>query len=124
RPIDLCVCGIGENGHLAFNDPPVADFSDPAALKLVELDEPCRRQQLGEGWFASLDEVPRMAMTQTIPTLLAARLVLCIVPELRNAPAVRAALEGPVATSCPASILRRQRQAILYLDSQSASGLS
>jgi glucosamine-6-phosphate deaminase len=123
REIDVCVCGIGENGHLAFNDPPVADFSDPVRLKVVELDEPCRRQQFGEGWFASLDEVPRLALTQTIPSLLAARLVLCVVPELRKAPAVHATLRGPIVTSCPASIMRSKRHAVLYLDAESASKL-
>jgi glucosamine-6-phosphate deaminase len=121
REIDLCVCGIGENGHLAFNDPPVADFDDPKGIKLVELDEACRRQQFGEGWFATLDDVPRHAITQTIPTLLRAGLVLCVVPERRKAQAVKRALTGAIDTECPASILRRQRRAVLYLDAEAAS---
>lgn len=121
RPIDLCVCGIGENGHLAFNDPPVADFADPKLVKLVDLDDDCRRQQLGEGWFASLGEVPTHAISQTIPAVVSARAVIVVVPEKRKAEAVMKTVTGPVETSCPASILRRQPQATLYLDSDSAS---
>jgi len=122
-PIDLCVCGIGENGHLAFNDPPVADFEDTKLVKVVELDEACRRQQLGEGWFDSLDEVPKRALTQTIPAVVRSDRLIVVVPEKRKAGAVRNTILGPVATSCPASILRRQRHASLYLDEESASGL-
>jgi glucosamine-6-phosphate deaminase len=123
-PVDLCLCGIGENGHLAFNDPPVADFADRRTIKLVKLDEACRRQQVGEGHFATLAEVPQFAYTLTIPALLAARRVLCIAPEQRKARAVADALQGPVATACPASFLRRQAHATLFLDAESASLLA
>lgn len=120
-PIDLCHCGIGENGHLAFNDPPVADFNDPLWVKVVELDQVCRQQQVGEGHFPTLADVPRYALSVTIPGLLAARNIICVVPEKRKARAVHDALLVPIATSCPASILRRQSQAVLYLDRDSAS---
>lgn len=122
-PVDLCVCGIGENGHLAFNDPAVADFEDTKLVKVVELDEACRRQQLGEGWFDSLDDVPRRALSQTIPSVVGSSRLIVVVPEKRKAEAVRNTILGPVGTSCPASILRRQRHAFLYLDEDSASGL-
>lgn len=120
-PADLCCLGIGENGHLAFNDPPFADFADPAWVRVVQLDEASRRQQVGEGHFASLAEVPTHAITLTIPALLAARHMLAIVPEKRKAPAVKAALLGPVSTACPASILRTAAHARLYLDAESFS---
>jgi glucosamine-6-phosphate deaminase len=120
-PIDLCVLGIGENGHVAFNDPPVADFDDPWVVKLVQLDEACRRQQVGEGAFPALEAVPRFAYTLTVPTLCGARRMICVVPEQRKAAAVRGALLGPIATACPASVLRRQAHATLYLDAESAS---
>ena len=120
-PIDLISLGIGENGHIAFNDPPVADFQDPAAVKIVPLDEACKRQQVGEGHFPDLASVPTHAITLTIPTLLAPAAIFCLVPESRKAGAVRNALEGPIATSCPASILRRSPQARLFLDAQSAA---
>lgn len=124
QPIDLCLLGIGENGHLAFNDPPVADFADPRAVKLVKLDEACRRQQVGEGHFPSLEAVPQFAYTLTIPALCAARRMLCIVPERRKARAVRDALRGPIATGCPASVLRRQEHCMLFLDAESAAEVS
>jgi glucosamine-6-phosphate deaminase len=120
-PVDLCVLGIGENGHVAFNDPLVADFEDPSIVKLVKLDEACRRQQVGEGAFPSMEAVPRFAYTLTIPALCSARRMIAVVPERRKAEAVRAALRGPIGTACPASILRRQRHATLYLDADSAS---
>ena len=120
HPLDLCCLGIGENGHLAFNDPSVANFEDPEDVKVVALEEASRRQQVGEGHFASLGEVPTDAITVTIPALLRARLVLAIVPEARKAKAVRDALTGPIAPACPASILRRCRQATVYLDADSA----
>ncbi len=121
NPCDLCALGIGENGHLAFNDPPYADFSDPAWVKVVRLDEASRRQQTGEGHFPDLEAVPRQAITLTIPALLSARKVLAIVPEARKAPAVRRALRGPIETGCPASILRQSAHAHLYLDRESAA---
>lgn len=123
HPADLCVMGIGENGHLAFNDPPHADFSDPKWVRVVELDPRSRHQQVHEGHFASLDEVPTHAITLTIPALLSARHVLCLVPELRKASAVSQALQGPIDPSCPASILRTCPQAQLLLDRDSASQL-
>jgi len=123
-PLDLCCLGIGENGHLAFNDPPVADFADEHRVKVVELDEGCRRQQVDEGHFPTDDDVPRLAMTVTIPALLAATRVLAIVPERRKAAAVQAALEGPVGTSCPASILQRTPHASVFLDADSAELLA
>src|SRR5580704_18300988 len=115
HPLDLCCLGIGENGHLAFNDPPVADFDDPHDVKVVELDAACRRQQVNEGHFASIDAVPAQALTVTIPALLAATTVLAVVPEARKAEPVRRALTGPVSTACPASILRTQSHVVLYL---------
>jgi glucosamine-6-phosphate deaminase len=120
-PVNLCCLGIGENGHLAFNDPPVADFQDPHTLKLVQLDEACRRQQVGEGCFPSLDAVPRYAYTLTLPALCRAERLICVVPERRKARAVRDALRGPIHEACPASILRRQPHATLFLDADSAS---
>jgi len=124
QPLDLCCLGIGENGHLAFNDPPVADFDDVADLKVVALDGACRRQQVNEGHFATVDDVPGQAITVTIPALLRARRVLAIVPEARKAEPVRAALEGPVTTACPASILQRTPHATVFLDAESAALLS
>ena len=121
HPLDLCCCGIGENGHLAFNDPPVADFADPADVKIVALEPASRRQQVAEGHFATVDDVPTHAITVTIPALLRARRVLAIVPEARKAVPVRDALLGPITTACPASFLRRQPNATLYLDAESAS---
>jgi glucosamine-6-phosphate deaminase len=122
-PLDLCCLGIGENGHLAFNDPPVADFDDPLVVKVVELDAACRRQQVNEGHFASIDAVPVEALTVTIPALLGAATVLAVVPEARKADPVRHALTDPVSTACPASILRTQAHVALYLDTGSAGGL-
>ena len=121
QPVDLCLLGIGENGHLAFNDPPVAEFDDRHIVKLVKLDEACRRQQVGEGHFPTLANVPQYALTLTIPTLCAARRMLCIVPERRKAEAVRDALRGPISPACPASWLRRQSHCTLVLDAESAS---
>jgi glucosamine-6-phosphate deaminase len=123
QPLDLCCLGIGENGHLAFNDPPVADFDDPLDVKVVELETACRQQQVNEGHFPSVVDVPTRAVTVTIPALLRAGRVLAIVPEDRKAGPVRAALLGPVSTACPASYLRTQSQVSLYLDPGSASAL-
>ena len=121
HPLDLCCLGIGENGHLAFNDPPVADFDDPLDVKVVELDAGCRRQQVNEGHFPDVDAVPTRAITVTIPALLRAGRVLAIVPEARKAEPVRDALTGPVSTRCPASALRTITHATIHLDSGSAS---
>lgn len=120
-PIDLVCLGIGENGHLAFNDPPVADFHDPALAKVVELDASCRQQQVNDGCFVSLEAVPTHALTLTIPALMRARVVSCVVPGPRKAAAVRETLLGPVSTSCPASILRTHPRAVLHIDTQAAS---
>ncbi len=120
HPADLCALGYGENGHLAFNDPPYADFDDPVWVKVVKLDEMSRRQQVGEGHFGSLAEVPTHAMTLTIPALLAAKRILAIVPEARKAQAVARALGGPITEDCPGSILRKVAHAHLFLDRDSA----
>ena len=121
HPLDLCCAGIGENGHLAFNDPPVADFEDPLDVKVIALEGASRRQQVDEGHFASIDDVPTHAMTVTIPALLRAKRVLVIVPESRKAAPVKATLESEVSTACPATILRTQPHATLYLDTASAT---
>ena len=121
HPLDLCCAGIGENGHLAFNDPPVANFDDPRAVKIVALEPASRRQQVGEGHFATIDDVPTHAITVTIPALLRAERVLVIAPEARKAKAVHEALYGPITTACPASVLRRQSNATLYLDAESSA---
>jgi glucosamine-6-phosphate deaminase len=120
-PVDLCCLGIGENGHLAFNDPPVADFDDPLTVKLVKLDEACRQQQVGEGHFPSIAAVPQYAFTLTVPALCAAKKMICTVPEKRKAQAVTNALRGPITTACPASFLRRQGHCMLFLEAESAS---
>jgi glucosamine-6-phosphate deaminase len=120
-PIDIVCLGIGENGHLAFNDPPVADFDDPALVKVVTLDEACRWQQVHDGAFSAPQNVPRQAMTLTIPALRAGTHLSVVVPGPRKAAAVQAALHGPVSTRCPASILRRHPDAVLYLDQDAAT---
>jgi glucosamine-6-phosphate deaminase len=122
QDLDLCCLGIGENGHLAFNDPP-ADLDDPLDVKVVTLDDACRRQQVHEGHFPDVDAVPRQAMTVTVPGLLRAHRVLAVVPEARKAVPVAHALLGPVDPSCPASALRRHPGAVVHLDPESAAGL-
>lgn len=122
-PADAVALGWGENGHLAFNDPPYADFDDPVWVKPVQLDEVSRKQQFGEGHFDSLEEVPTHAITLTIPALLAAKHVLCIVPEARKAAAVRACLREPISEERPGSVLRRVPHATLYLDPDAAASL-
>ena len=120
EPIDLVCAGIGENGHLAFNDPPVADFLDPLDVKVVRLDALCREQQLHDGCFDKLEDVPTHAYTMTIPALLRAPVVSVIVPGPRKAEAVLATLRGPISEACPASALRKHPGARLYLDRESA----
>jgi glucosamine-6-phosphate deaminase len=120
-PPHIVCAGIGENGHLAFNDPPVADFLDPLWIKVVRLDEACRSQQVHDGCFARIEEVPMHAFTLTVPALLGASVVSVVVPGPRKAEAVRATLRGPVAEACPASALRRHAGARIYLDRDSAS---
>jgi glucosamine-6-phosphate deaminase len=123
HPADLVALGFGENGHLAFNDPPYARFDDPVWVKVIKLAEASRKQQAGEGHFDSLEEVPTHAITLTIPALLAAKAVLCIVPEARKAEAVRACLREPISEERPGSVLRQVSHAHLYLDRDSASKL-
>lgn len=124
NPIDLACIGIGENGHLAFNDPGVANFNDIKSIKVVELDNECRMQQFNEGWFDSIDTVPRTALTLTISAIMAAKHISCFVPDERKALAVKNSLEGKINLSCPASILRNHSSVKLYLDPPSASMLS
>jgi glucosamine-6-phosphate deaminase len=119
----LAILGIGENGHLAFIDPPVCDFAEQADVRVVELDEPCRRQQVNDGCFPSLGEVPRTALSLTVPFLMRVPRGVAIVPGAAKRSAIHSALEGPVTTACPASILRRHRDATLFLDDDSAAGL-
>jgi len=123
HPTDVACIGIGENGHLAFNDPPVADFKDSKWVKIVDLDQQCRQQQVGEGWFATIDEVPNQALSLTIPAIMNAKVISCVVPDKRKAEAVRNTLRGPITTECPASILRRHPNTVLFLDENAASEL-
>lgn len=122
-PIDLAFVGIGENGHLAFNDPP-ADFKTEEPYIVVNLDEACRRQQLGEGWFTTLADVPQRAISMSVRQIMKAKKILCIVPDSRKAEAVKACLEGEISPLAPASILRTHPDTIVYLDAQSAALLS
>jgi glucosamine-6-phosphate deaminase len=121
--LELVCLGIGENGHLAFNDPHVADFADPARVKIVDLDEVCRQQQVNDGCFASLDEVPRQAITLTLPTIASAKAIVCVVPGARKNRAVKQALYGPISPACPASILRTHPSASLFLDEAAGEGI-
>ena len=123
REVDVAFVGVGENGHLAFNDPP-ADFETDEPYLVVDLDEACRRQQVGEGWFASLDEVPRRAISMSIRQILKARRVICVVPDGRKAPAVKDCLESEVSPQYPASALRQHEGATAYLNHESASLLT
>lgn len=117
----LCLLGIGENGHLAFNDPGVADFNDPVDMKVVHLDAMCRQQQAAEGWFQSPQEVPEQAMTLTIPALFRAPKLIVSVPGPRKANIVRRTLEDSITTDCPATLLRKHPDATVYLDNESAA---
>ncbi len=120
NPTDIVVMGIGENGHIAFNDPPVADFKDKRTVKPVKLDEKCRQQQVNDGCFESIDKVPTHAITLTVPTLVRAPYLFCIVPASTKANAVYETLNGKIDENCPASILRTQEFAKLYLDNESS----
>jgi len=120
HPIDVAMVGIGENGHLAFNDPP-ADFETEQPYIVVELDEKCRRQQLGEGWFETLDQVPRRAISMSIRQILKSARLIVTVPERRKARAVKDALDGPIGPDCPASVLRRHPACSIFLDAEAAS---
>jgi glucosamine-6-phosphate deaminase len=119
-PIDCAFVGIGENGHLAFNDPP-ADFDTTEPYLIVELDEACRRQQVGEGWFRSIEEVPARAISISIRQILDSREIICVVPDTRKAEAVKRCLEGPVSADAPASILQTHPATTVYLDAGSAA---
>jgi glucosamine-6-phosphate deaminase len=123
RPIDVAFVGIGENGHLAFNDPP-ADFETDHPYIFVQLDEACRRQQVGEGWFSSIAEVPARAITMSIAQILRSNVIVAVVPEARKATAVRLCLEGNVSSSAPASVLQRHPHASVFLDRDSSALLS
>ena len=119
-PIDVAFVGIGENGHLAFNDPP-ADFEIEEPYILVELDEACRRQQVNEGWFSTIEEVPKRAISMSVRQLLKARQIIAVVPDARKAAAIKSCVEGAISPMAPASILRTQSQAKLYLDRDSSA---
>lgn len=119
----LCLLGIGENGHLAFNDPPVANFNDDVDIKVVQLDDLCRQQQTAEGWFSSVEQVPESAITLTIPTLFRVPKLILSVPGSRKAKIIRCTFKDPISTQCPATILRTHPDATIYLDPESASEL-
>jgi glucosamine-6-phosphate deaminase len=119
----LCLLGIGENGHLAFNDPAEADFDDPDEMKVVTLDAECRQQQLAEGWFKRFEDIPEQALTLTIPTILKVRKLIVSIPGHRKAQSVRRTLVEPISTACPATILRSHPDVTLYLDQESAAEL-
>ncbi|MET3940565.1 glucosamine-6-phosphate deaminase [Paenibacillus sp. PvP094] len=115
-PIDIICLGIGENGHIAFNDPPVADFNDPLLVKKVKLDEACRHQQVNDGCFARLDDVPEQALTLTVPALMAGKRLFAIVPGALKRQALKAALHDPISTACPATILRTHPGITMFTD--------
>ncbi len=123
RPTDVAFIGIGENGHVAFNDPP-ADFTTEKPYLVVDLDEACRRQQLGEGWFPTLDDVPKQAISMSVRQIMKSTRIICSVPDERKAQAVQGAVEGPVSPDCPASILQQHHNCTIYLDPPAASRLN
>lgn len=123
NPADIVCMGIGENGHIAFNDPHEADFEDSEMVKVVTLDETCRMQQVHDGCFETLEQVPKQALTLTIPALTRPKRIFCVVPAAAKAAAVERTINGPVDVSCPASILRKHENAVLYLDLDSSSKL-
>jgi len=120
HPIDAAMVGIGENGHLAFNDPP-ADFATEEPYIVVNLDSACRRQQLGEGWFKSIDDVPTQAISMSIRQIMKSANIVCTVPDARKAKAVKAALEGPITNMCPSSVLREHPRCWMFLDEPAAA---
>ena len=120
NPPDIVCMGIGENGHIAFNDPPVADFKDPYLVKPVQLDEICRQQQVNDKCFATLDDVPKYALTLTVPALMSAKYLVCTVPGPTKAAAVKAVLQGEIGEHCPATALRNHESAVMFLDADSA----
>ncbi len=122
-PVDIVLMGVGENGHIAFNDPPVADFNDKEVIKPVMLDEICRNQQVNDGCFKTINDVPTHALTLTVPTLFNADYLFCVVPAKTKANAVFNMINGEISEKCPASILRKHNNAVLYLDLDSAGNL-
>ena len=120
-PIDIAFLGVGENCHIAFNDPPVADFNDPLDVKIVHLDEPCRRQQAAEGWFKSVDEIPKSAITVTMSALLRVPKLVLSVVGARKANIVRRTFDDPIATACPSTILRTHPDATIFMDREAAA---
>jgi len=122
-PIDVALVGIGENGHLAFNDPP-ADFETQQPFIVVKLDEKCRKQQLGEGWFENIDDVPKRAISMSVRQIMKSNCIIVSVSQRRKAQAVKCAIEGNVSNMCPASILQQHNNCQIYLDEEAASGLS
>lgn len=123
HPMDVCMLGIGENGHIAFNDPGEADFSDSRLVKPVKLDDVCRQQQVNDGCFASIEEVPKYAMSVTVPGLLRAKAMFCVVPTKNKAAAAKRMLNGEISEECPCTVLRNKDGARLYLDPDAASEL-
>lgn len=123
HPADVACIGIGENGHIAFNEPDIADFNDPKLVKVVQLDDVSRNQQLGEGWFPTLEDVPKEAISLTIPAMMNAKVISCMVPEKRKAEAVFNTINAEISTDCPATILRKHDNTVLFLDKDSASKL-
>lgn len=121
NPLDVCLCGIGENGHIAFNDPAVADFNDPAYVKVVELDQKCRMQQVHDGCFDNIDQVPTHAFTVTIPGMTSAKVMICSVPASTKAEAIKGMTTGEISTTCPCTILRKHQDARLYCDKDAAA---
>jgi glucosamine-6-phosphate deaminase len=121
EPIDIVCMGIGENGHIAFNDPPVADFEDERFVKIVELEQKCKQQQVNDGCFKNIDEVPKTAITLTVPALFSGTYLNVVVPGTRKAEAVKITLTGKISTQCPATIIRKHDNAILYIDKDSSS---
>ncbi len=121
NPLDIVLMGIGENGHIAFNDPPVADFNDKEIVKPVELDSICRNQQVNDGCFEKLEDVPKYALTLTVPTLMSAKYHFCVVPAITKAEAVKKTLNDEISEKCPATILRLAENAIMYCDKDSSS---
>ncbi|MBR2459963.1 MAG: 6-phosphogluconolactonase [Clostridia bacterium] len=120
-PVDVVCMGIGENGHIAFNDPPVADFCDKALIKKVELDDVCRMQQVHDGCFPDFDSVPKYALTLTVPALMSARYLVCTVPAPTKAEAVFRTLTGEIGEACPATAMRRHSDAVMFLDQDSGA---
>ena len=119
NPLDVCLLGVGENGHIAFNDPPVADFNDPKLVKVVELDQVCRQQQVNDGCFENIDQVPTHALSVTVPGLTGAKAMFCTVPAPTKANAIKAMVFGEISTACPATIMRKHANAKVYTDPDS-----